>query len=1246
MTIRHDVENNNDTHNMIEAIKEISTHIASNGNYTVSEKLDDLVMKALANDAYVAFCGHFSAGKSTLINTLLSQIVLPSSPIPTSANVVRIQSGDPGVTIHFKEREDLQLGLEQLEELQHYCKAGDIVSSVDIFTETSFLPNNISLLDTPGIDSTDEAHQLATTSALHLADVVFYVMDYNHVQSEINFHFAKSLLDQGKPLYMVVNQIDKHNPLELSFSDFAEGVKKGFEAWDITPAHIFFVSMRDQTHPYNEFELLKDTMNQLLQNPSSWVVQTVKKAALQLIEEHKQWQVEQQQGLRSVIEDRRSLSEGYVVDKEKLHELRKEKVDREQAPFQMEKTFKNEMKSLLENAPIFPYSTTELARLYVESRRSGFRVGLFFSKDKTTKEISDRLERFETELDKHVTAHIIWHMKELLIKIPKQWGIVDVLYEEKIRNLTFEWDRTVLSRLIKEGETSRDYIYRYTQEVGQEIKRESIRVGLTYLEQAKQYLHGKILAELSTLNETMNGAKANVEAWEQLIRLDEELTKEHDDLVNQLPEIAEQTPIVIGSIDLDKYDNGQRDEASELKIAHLSHTRLGMEEDTRDIMSNEQYEIYRRKGMKEAKKLRAASNIFSTITGLQRTSKSLLERAERMENRRFTVALFGAFSAGKSSLANALLGYPVLPVSPHPTTAVINRIVPPTADYQHGHVRVTLKTVDTMTKDVTEAFRTIGISVQSLEDALSRITDIDDAAKHAAMKPHVSFLHAFNKGYELFKNQLGSILETDVEHFSTYVANEDQACFVELVDVYYDCPLTRIGMTLVDTPGADSINARHTGVAFDYIKNADAVLFVTYYNHAFSNADRQFLNQLGRVKDTFEMDKMFFLVNAADLAQSEQELADVVNHVSENLQHHGIRHPRIYPVSSQTALWAKLLQSDSLGYEGERQYRLRTTGDLSTPLMPVNEALSMSGMKSFEDAFYAFTVEELTEIAISAAHADVERAMKRIDEWIASSQEDFDDRMRKRTELEKSHLHALDYVKLAPVKSQVLAMEQEIDELAFYVKQRIGFKFSEMFNASFNGSDLIEDGRSMKKALQYCLRDLLGQLGLETLQELRTTALRIENYVRRLIKDVLQHWHTEINQFFPVNEWHIDSTGAIDVPDFLEHVKNLELASFHSTLTLFKNSKQFFEGNGKSQMRDALEKELTEPIDEEIKAGKECLKQHYGNFILDLVDQLKQEVIHQIEDDFAGLMVMYGEAGNIAEIQESRNKLAQLLEEG
>ena len=47
-------------------------------------------------------------------------------------------------------------------------------------------------MDTPGVDSTDDAHRISTESALHLADIVFYVMDYNHVQSELIFNLQSN----------------------------------------------------------------------------------------------------------------------------------------------------------------------------------------------------------------------------------------------------------------------------------------------------------------------------------------------------------------------------------------------------------------------------------------------------------------------------------------------------------------------------------------------------------------------------------------------------------------------------------------------------------------------------------------------------------------------------------------------------------------------------------------------------------------------------------------------------------------------------------------------------------------------------------------------------------------------------------------------------------------------------------------------------------------------------------------------
>src|SRR5690625_7716589 len=109
--------------------------------------------------------------------------------------------------------------------------------------------------------------------------------------------------------------------------------------------------------------------------------------------------------------------------------------------------------------------------------------------------------------------------------------------------------------------------------------------------------------------------------------------------------------------------------------------------------------------------------------------------------------------------------------------------------------------------------------------------------------------------YNEMKDDIGGNWVISMEGLPIFITNETKACFIETVDLYYDCSLTQKGITIVDTPGANSVNARHTNVAFDYIKNADAILYVTYYNHAITSADRDFLLQLGRVKEAFELDR-------------------------------------------------------------------------------------------------------------------------------------------------------------------------------------------------------------------------------------------------------------------------------------------------------------------------------------------------------------------------------------------------------
>src|SRR3954453_3362581 len=97
------------TVNQEEAIQTLKGNIVSIYDYLIeqedfghAEKVKQIAKKLKNREFMIAFCGHFSAGKSTMINQLVGENLLPSSPIPTSANLVRVKAGEEYAKVFFK----------------------------------------------------------------------------------------------------------------------------------------------------------------------------------------------------------------------------------------------------------------------------------------------------------------------------------------------------------------------------------------------------------------------------------------------------------------------------------------------------------------------------------------------------------------------------------------------------------------------------------------------------------------------------------------------------------------------------------------------------------------------------------------------------------------------------------------------------------------------------------------------------------------------------------------------------------------------------------------------------------------------------------------------------------------------------------------------------------------------------------------------------------------------------------------
>ncbi|MCU9613657.1 dynamin family protein [Caldibacillus lycopersici] len=1191
-----------------------------NGDHIRAEKVMDLIRKVVKQEKMLAFCGHFSAGKSSMINQLIGMEVLPSSPIPTSANIVKIKSSENHFAkVYFHDGTIYKYEAPfQLEDIKRYCKDGEIISNIELELPIIDFPQGAIILDTPGIDSTDDAHRIATESALHLADACIYVMDYNHVQAEHNFLFAKEMIAYNMPLYLVINMIDKHQENEIPMEKYQQSVIESFALWGVHPEHIFYTSLKDREHPHNQLTDLKTTLKRLFAETDEGNID----GSIQLlIDEHLQFLAQEQEEKRTEIEEKlHGLSSDERQElQEKYMRLQNEKQYFESLVENARAYLTTEVANILRNAYLMPADTRELAKGFLESNQKDFKVGFFMAKKKTEEIKQERLQLLLDKLQESTDTQITWHIKELFMKLIKKYQIQDQALEGKLQHIFIEVTPNQLYSTIKQGAlVTGESVLNYSNDLAEVIKKNARKVVdehfILVIDWLETFVHDKItklqmqqaeMNEYLELIEQLNMLENDVQEASKKMQAIFYTTEEvmDDSIYHRIQSMLEFTE---GEEILVKAMQEEQKEQPTKKVEKLA--------DTLEINVLEQENNLHEKTVK---KLEKAAEIVRTIPTLKNLAQGLIEKANRLKNQQFTVALFGAFSAGKSSFANALIGEKILPVSPNPTTAAINRILPATSIHPNETGIVKLKNMDQLLADVNEAFENFQCKANDLADAVKLVLKIKENRKEHREKEHAhqTFLEAFVKGYEQFHDKLGKLISIDKQTFQQFVAEEDKSCFVEWIDFYIESPLMTKGITLVDTPGADSINARHTDVAFEFIKNADAIIFVTYYNHAFSKADREFLIQLGRVKDQFSLDKMFFIVNATDLANSEADKEEVLSYVENQLTQYGIRNPQLYPVSSLNGLQEK-----------------RTKEDLQ------------SGFPKFEQSFYHFVSNDLRAIARKDGELEYTRILERVEALLATANADSSEREKTKERLFQEQKQLSQLLKTSSDALLLDKLNQEIQELIYYIKQRVSYRFPAFFKECFNPSIIKGSNSEAKAALYDACKEFVTTVGFDLTQEMRATSFRIENFISNL----LQQWSENIvAKMKSVN--HRLTFSNIEVSGFSPLIfentlKHLPTDYFKKALATFKNPKAFFEKNEKRMMQEQMEQDIAEPIGIYLQDESARILANYEKDLKRLLQQIQIAFLTDLETQYAGWQTVLEQGIDVEALQQKYEILFALHE--
>lgn len=1148
-----------------------------------ARKVKDLIEKRLSGELTIAICGHFSAGKSSLINALCGSSVLPSGPLPTTANIAGLRDGAPRMQLTPATDGGHEAGKKLSREplsvidgalLDDYCRDGAKYEMVSIWRDIPLLRQGGVLLDTPGVDSGEAAHALATSSALHLADIVFYVMDYNHVQSGSNLSFARSIAEWGKPLYLVINQVDKHQEEEQTFEQYMKSVEHAFSVWGISPAAIYCTSLKEPDHQRNQLPELKQVVIELLNRKEALLEFSI---ACSLHHEAQQFKkrTEEAAGERRRELEALTGDEGVSVDqlRGELKELELRMTSNQAEPPQaaVRREWTAKLDQLLENAYLMTADLRETAEKYLESREAAAKPGFRLFKNKSIQERQRRQQEFLERLDEQVKAQIDWHVRDMIRKLGKASELWDAEWEARLEQELPQMEAAWIESQTSDGAViSGEYTLHYTSAVAAEIRGRYRRTALALAEGLLVELAPRFAAEQAGLAARHAELAGRVRAAERLQAQSAAASETAEQLEALL---GAWTPLPAGLLPKAEAREGrgvpaalprpaaQRQPQAPTPVPQPRAAGAGTALPATDATGRQRLHA-------AAAQLAAAAEALAPYPAFGSGVRELRARAAQLREGRYTIALFGAFSAGKSSFANALLGELVLPVSPHPTTAAITRIVAPPSGRAHKEACIAFKSAEAMQADLAHSYEALQLGKWKANRWREEVARLKPEEIPAPGRTHYTFLEAAASQWEAHEGKLGTQQLTDIEEFAAYAAQEGKACFVEWMDLYYSCPLTEQGLTIVDTPGADSIHARHTGVTFEYMKQCDALLYVTYYNHAFSRVDRQFLTHLGRVKGSFALDKMFFIVNAADLASSSQELDEVTGYVKEGLIRAGITEPQVFALSSKLARQAK-----------ER-------GDSSL--------LDASGLTVFEQTFYTFINRQLTHLALESASRELQTVLAQAKEWQLALQHSREQREEKLARLQEDSKAVSAFTAKLARGIRLPELRQEAEELLFHARNRLKLYAGDLFQEFFHPSLLSEEAGSKRARFGASFHGWLSQLSIELERELQATSLRLEKKCESLMSSHIQGGLDElILELEDAPVFITEHRSPWDTPSLmkrrLEH--SLAAADYDS---YFKSSKLFFEGGGRRELRQALEQPLAVVLQDAVEEAGQGLIEYYA----------------------------------------------------
>jgi len=201
------------------ALQELSEVANGLGAKSLKERVDRELVRKLEEDRFhLVVVGEFNHGKSTFVNALLGESVLPVGVTPTTAAIHHLKYAEtPEATVVYQSgrRDTIPFG-----DTKRFAVGGgassDEVDYLEVGYPAALLRERILLVDTPGVNDLSLQRADITYSYIPRADAVLFLLDAGQIlkESERQFLNDKLLKQSRDKIVFVITKWDILNDSE------------------------------------------------------------------------------------------------------------------------------------------------------------------------------------------------------------------------------------------------------------------------------------------------------------------------------------------------------------------------------------------------------------------------------------------------------------------------------------------------------------------------------------------------------------------------------------------------------------------------------------------------------------------------------------------------------------------------------------------------------------------------------------------------------------------------------------------------------------------------------------------------------------------------------------------------------------------------------------------------------------------------------------------------------------------------